>query len=467
MSLIEFFENTLAHKCVVILGFGREGKSTYRRLQPLRDQIRLIIADGNPELDTLFEQEFGQPVSVSLFGGNSYAQCLKEADVIIKSPGISYKVFEDLGSRAWITSQTELFLELHREKVIGITGTKGKSTTASLLHHIFQSAGLPVLFGGNIGIPPFDLLDQVKTDTRIVFEMSSHQLEHVSVSPHIAIILNIFQEHLDHYASYGHYQLAKYNIARWQHPDDYFLYNPHIPEIVGMLEQDPPKGQQLTLNRLQDQEAGVACEGDDLLIRFKAGEGVKRIKDLCVLQNLPGKHNLQNIMAACMAAKLSGVNDPSLIKALKSFKPLAHRLEYAGSIRGASFYNDSISTIPESTIAALKTFPNTQTLLLGGYDRGIDYNLLIGYLSDNPIRTLVFIGKAGKRMQELWLQQNEGRTGVEVLHFDDFSQAVECAVAHTREGEVCLLSPAASSYDMFRNFEERGEKFKQLIRAMA
>jgi UDP-N-acetylmuramoyl-L-alanine---L-glutamate ligase len=387
---------------------------------------------------------------------------LKTCDLIIKSPGISFKVLERADIRAPIISQTGIFLNLFRNQVIGVTGTKGKSTTVSLIYEILKQAGKKVLLGGNIGVPPFDLIPELDPDTMIVYEMSSHQLEGVKVSPHIAVLLNIFQEHLDHYNSYLDYQLAKFNIACWQQPDDYFIYDPGNPAVNELVSRFPLGSLKLAVGSENVGSSGVYFEGDDLIIDYD--DKVTVFESITRQTSLSGKHNLKNIAAATAASHIAGVGKEFILEGVRQFKGLPHRLEKVGDVNGVIFINDSISTIPEATIEALKAFPQTHTLILGGYDRGVDYTPLCSYLNYNPVKNLLFIGKAGERIMKGCSKMSPPRNH-SFYWFNDFEDAVKKAVEVTDPGRVCLLSPAASSYDMFRNFEERGKKFRQLIQS--
>ncbi len=459
----EYFEEFFQNKAICLLGFGREGKSTLRILLKFSPSNQIIIADQNPETDSIVKNEFGHQAHLKVVSGENYYLAILMADIIIKSPGISFKSFPDLKvlDGKTITSQTELFLRLFRSQVIGVTGTKGKSTTVTLLYHIFKTAGNDVLLVGNIGIPPFDIIENIRPETIIVFEMSSHQLENSTVSPSVAVLLNIFQEHLDHYPSYRDYQLAKLNIGRWQLPGDFFIYNSANSLVDGLITEFMPQGSLVALNHTSDDGSFVRFDGNDLIINTAGKRHV--LMGLAKNRQLMGQHNLINIAAAGVGAYIMGVDLDVIAQAVSSFKGLPHRLERVGIWNGITFCNDSISTIPEATIEALKTIGNVQTLLLGGYDRGIDYHVLTSYLLENPIQNLLMIGAAGSRMMELFSAAGVLHNTSLCEHYNDFDAAVNRAVEVTKPNYSCLLSPAAASYDMFKNFEARGEKFRQII----
>jgi len=455
---IDFFEG----KRVAILGFGREGQSTYHRLRQYLPSLPLAVCDQRPQART--PGAFAEDASVEWFLGDHYLGGLKDADVIIRSPGIPFDVLENLAHRARITSQTELFLTFFRKQVVGITGTKGKSTTASLLYHILREAGQPALLAGNIGTPCFELLDELDADVPVVFELSSHQLQHLKVSPAVAVLLNIFEEHLDYYRSFAAYQEAKMNIFRWQGSDEYFLYDPGNPVLSKVLPDISIPSKRIRLSHPEEDTGGVFCRGEDMVVITNSGQEPVVINNICRDRLLPGNHNLQNIAAAAGVAILKGVGKETVASAVAGFKGLTHRLEYIGTCRGKQFYNDSISTIPEATMAAVRALPEVAVLILGGKDRGVAYAPLISFLAAASVQTIVFTGEAGRRMLAI-ASGLKGFENKDCLLAEDFDEGVRQAFARTPVGKACLLSPAAPSYDAFRNFEERGDRFRQLIQS--
>jgi UDP-N-acetylmuramoylalanine--D-glutamate ligase len=453
----EFLNSRIKGKRVLILGMGAEGRSTYRLLRKLFPEQVFTLADRRKELVNEIELNH----SATKFQlGTGYLNKLDSFDLIIKSPGISLAQLPVAVLHEKLTSQTALFLEMFRDRTIGITGTKGKSTTASLIHHLFTAADKDALLIGNIGVPPFDVLDWIKDETLIVFEMSSHQLEGVLVSPHIAVVLNIYQEHLDHYANYRAYQLAKYNIARWQKPGDFFIYHYNDVEIPALIHEMIPASKLLpfALNEAPDVQTFILA-GE---VFTKTDSRLENICNLNGLNFLHGKHNLLNLLAALSACRAVGVEGKHFCSALETFKGLPHRMEFVGEFGGAWFYNDSIATIPEAVIYALETIGDVGTLILGGYDRGVDYTALIAWLGTAPPMKLYFTGNAGTRLK------NELESGFPGRHactwFDDFDEMISVAITATSKGQSCLLSPAAASYDKFMNFEHRGNRFREIIR---
>ena len=456
------FHNFFNDKQVAILGFAREGQSSYKAIRKILPDFPLVVCDRMEPAPQGLSAWQEDPFTRWFFGAH-YLDGLKAADLIIKTPGIPFRVLEDESSHGKVVSQTELFLRLFGKQVVGITGTKGKSTTASLLYNILKTAGKPALLAGNIGVPPLDFIDEITGDTVVVFEMSSHQLEHCRVSPHIAILLNIFQEHLDHYNSYRDYQLAKMNIARWQSAGDFLIYNPFNEVVAGLVNELNPAAEQWLLGNAAGHPNRVFCDKGSLVL--SRGGRESRIRDICKLRKLPGDHNLFNIAAAAAAAYLLKVAPLKITRAVAGFSGLPHRLEFIGFKNGISFYNDSISTIPESTIEALKTFPDTDTLMLGGFDRGVDYLDLMHFLAASKVQNLVFLGAAGRRMYSLGMDL-DGIKSKNCLFPETFREGFVLAVEHTPAAGICLLSPAAASYDAFKNFEHRGDTFRDLVRGL-
>ena len=350
---------------------------------------------------------------------------VKGYDIVIKSPGIPFFGMED--EEAIVTSQTDMLLKTNRENVIGITGTKGKSTTTTLIYNILNKAGADVRLIGNIGVPPFSCLEDINDDTTLVCEMSSHQLENLTVSPHIAVILNIFEEHLDHYKSYEDYQLAKVNIFRHQNENDVVVYNKENDLVKNYIE------------------------------KFARGKKLAFPYDYDVETKLIGEHNKKNIMAARLVAQELGINEDEIRETVKEFSGLAHRLEFAGEFNGVRYYNDSISTIPEATINAIESLEDVDTVIIGGLDRGIHYDDFATYLMNCKVRNIILAYDTGKR---IYSKMDTNRA----ILVNDLEEAVNRAKAVTKKGKICLLSPAAASYGYFKNFEERGNKFKELIK---
>ena len=455
--MFDLIRTELENKKVLLLGFGREGQSSYHLIRHFLPNIPLVIADANEAMQGI--DFLKEDINVKLHLGKAYMDGLDAFDRILKSPGISLKDLPPFKDSFTITSQTDLFLRRYSPQVIGVTGTKGKSTTATLIHHILKLAEKPTILMGNIGRPAFDVVDEITPETILVYELSSHQLEYINRSPHIAILLNLYQEHLDAYRSFLDYQLAKMNIAKFQVDGDHFIFNYDDERIKGLNLTLDLKGDLIPYSGSLELKSG--CFIQDHSILYTDGKNTEKIFDLNRKLKLKGTHNLMNIMASVVACKKAGIENELIAEGISSFRGLEHRIEYVGEFQGVHFYNDSIATIPEACIEAVKALGNIDTLILGGFDRGIDYSILVKFLSLSKIRNLIFTGDAGRRiLHEIREIKNPDQTLYMVSQFDEF---LEIAMKVTRKGSVCLLSPAAASYDEFQNFEMRGKHFKELV----
>ncbi|HPF65394.1 UDP-N-acetylmuramoyl-L-alanine--D-glutamate ligase [Lentimicrobium sp.] len=444
-------------KSVLILGYGREGQSTLRLLDQCCPQLPLTVADADPLIVHKHPELNHEKLTV--ITGPAYLDKLNHFDLVIKSPGIS--LFNSGASFVpeRISSQTDLFLRAYAPQVAGITGTKGKSTTSSLLHHIIRTYTSDTLLAGNIGIPLFDLVDKITPATRIICELSSHQLEFITRAPSISILLNLFQEHLDHYASFRHYQLAKFQIALKQQFNDAFLYDGSDVNILKLMEELRLPGRKFPVYTGEFPGNGAGISGKNIVLRSSGTERILLSADH--KGKLAGTHNLRNIISAASAAGMMNIPAAAIAEGVATFTPLEHRIEFAGNFSGKDFYNDSISTIPEATMAAVATLKKVDTLILGGYDRGIEYNGLADFICRSGIKNVILTGPAGERI--LGLLKQFKKCNPAIFFIREFEPAIEKAASVTPAGGACLLSPAASSYDRFKNFEERGRLFKELV----
>lgn len=418
----------LTGKRILILGFGREGRSTYNFLKSNNVACNIGIADINNITDENVLKD-----NITLHTGINYLEAMKDYDVIMKTPGQSFKDVDLTGIREKITSQAELFLKYGRAKIIGITGTKGKSTTSSLIYAMLKQKYRALLVG-NIGLPAFDEMDMYDEIDYFVYEFSSHQLQFIDYSPHIAVLLNMYEDHLDHYKNYEEYKESKRNIYKFQKNEDYYIFNEDEKEVLN--------GNRTLVQNL----IGISPSNLDEIIPEN--------------ENIHGKHNKYNIAVAMTVAKLLGVEEEKIEKAVKEFKPLAHRLEPIGIYNDVTYIDDSIATIPEAVISSVESIENINTVIIGGMDRGINYTSLIDFLSKDKVENVILMYDSGKRIFE---QLQKRHTNSNIVYAEDLEKAVELAVQITKPGAICLMSPAAASYGVFKNFEDRGNKFKEYV----
>ncbi len=444
-------------KKVLLLGFGREGRSTYRVLKASAACRELAVADLEEGQVKAFREK--DPETAWIWGAD-YQKDLDRYDLVFKSPGV---VLEKPADRyqCRILSQTEVFFRLFGQQIVGITGTKGKSTTTSLIYHVLKSAGRKALLAGNIGIPAFDHMDEVDKDTEIIFELSCHQLEHMSVSPHVALLLNIHEEHLDHYGTMEAYVAAKQQIYRNQKEGDLLICGSGCLPASGVCPSKLIKAVDLGEN-------GEYKEGMDRHTLWVAGsciywDGFSFPIPKGEIQ-LMGHHNYVDIGFAYVVCKLKGISDQAFAQGLKTYEPLPHRLHFLGEKDGIRYYDDSISTICDTTIHALNTLKDADTVLIGGMDRGIHYGELIEYLSGSTVSHIILMEATGKRIyQEIQKDYPEFQRLNRLVLAEHLEEGVMKAKALTEKGKSCVLSPAAASYGIFKDFEERGDAFRRLV----
>lgn len=446
--MIDNIINELKDKKVIILGFGREGQATYKLMRKYLKNQLIYIGDLNESIkdNTLLKGD----KNIEFILGDNYLDNLEEYDVIMKSPGIAFNKIDTDKIKDKINSELELFVKYCPVPIIGITGTKGKSTTSSLIYQVLRDCNKRVLFGGNIGIAAFNLIDDVENCDYIVLEMGCHQLEFMNVSPKYSILLNIFEEHLDHYRNYDNYIEAKCNIFNHQKKNDYLLYNLDNDHVVSKVIKYNECGHVIPIS-YSNKDAYSYIDEDYVYVNGK------RVYDINSKRNLIGKHNLNNIIFVLSLAYILKLNMNKVCDSICNFKALEHRMEYVGKYKNVDYYNDSICTIPEACINALESI-HVNTLIIGGLDRGIDYSKLIDYLNKYKFDNLICIPDTGWKIADKIKNNN-----VKVFKVYDLKEAVRVAKENTKEG-VVLLSPAAASYNAFKNFEERGSKFKEYVR---
>lgn len=395
MSVTDRFTN----KRILIWGYGREGKST-------EDFLKRCC----------------KPESVEIFEGKREEINEEAYDYIFKSPGI---VMHDDNPK--YTSQTQVFMEEYGRQTIGITGTKGKSTTSSLLYTVLNAcSGKETILMGNIGLPCLDYFDHISEDTIVVFELSAHQLYHTTVSPHVGVFLNLYEDHLDYYKTMDRYYGAKTHVATYQTDSDFCYVGSNVPEFE-------TKGIKTVISNEKDYDYELSIEGNH------------------------NRYNAEFVYE--IATQVYGCEGDKVKAALKTFTGLAHRLQKVASVNGVDYYDDSISTIPQATISAAKSLTNAKTLLIGGMDRGIDYSVLEKFIQENDNYNYILMYETGSRILK---ELNESFSYVYIVK--DLEEAVSKAKEVTEAGCACILSPAAASYGYFKNFEERGDVFASLVR---
>ena len=449
-NIIKEFEN----KKIVILGFGKEGKSTYNFLRKYLKDIPITIKDKNPGIkdDSLLQNDN----NIEIITGDSYLDDLDKYDIIMKTPGITFRDLDTSKIKDKIYSQLEILLKYYKNNIIGITGTKGKSTTSSLIYNILKNNNKKTLLLGNIGIPIFDFIDTIESDTLLVVEMSSHQLEFVNYSPNIAIITNLYQDHLDHTNGLLDYYNCKMNITKYQDKNDTLIYYKSCDTLDKLINDMSLKSNILTVD-FNNQLANAYCNDNYIYVNKK------KVYNTLDKRNLIGNHNLINIMLSLVVSNILNLDNNKCIEAINNFKPLEHRLELVGTIDDITYYNDSIATIPEATINGIESLKNVNTLIFGGMDRGIDYNNFIDYLYSSKVENLICMPTTGHTIANALIKRNSTKN---IYLVNTLEEAVKKAKTVTKKNTVCLMSPAAASYEYFKNFEEKGTEFKRLVKSL-
>lgn len=368
--------------------------------------------------------------------------------MIVKAPGVSFVGMDTTEYAHKITSQLELFLEFFNAFTIGITGTKGKSTTSSLIYQMLQDQNRKSILLGNIGKPVFDFLEEFQTDTIVVLEMSSHQLEYMKKSPNIAILLNIFPDHLDHYESYEAYAKAKCNIFEHQKSTDYLLWNRDNETIQKIMKK--PDNISYSVSFAGNQESEIYLKDNWIFVKGKQVYSTREVRKLV------GDYSLNNIMFVLGVSEILKLDLKQTIQTINQFEPLKHRLQLVGTYEEIDYYDNSIATIPEATIEAVKALKNVDTLIIGGMDRGIDYTELIEFINQSEISNIICMPKTGHDIAKSLKRK--------IYLVSTMEEAVNVAKKVTTKGKSCLLSPAAASYGFFKNFEEKGDLYQRLVR---
>ena len=431
-QLLEF----LGEKRIALLGFEREGRSSYAFLRRHFPNRPLLIADKAPV-------ELGDPY-VTLLCGENYLDVLQQCDVLLKSPGIPLKDVP-LPPGLAVTCQSDLFLRFAPCVKAGVTGSKGKTTTSTLLHAMLQASGVPARLIGNMGVPVLGCFDEIDGEIAVI-ELSSHQLEFTHASPHVAVWTNLYEEHLDHYTGgFAGYAAAKAHICQYQTPEDVFIFNGDQP-LAGTVDLS-------------------ACRAQRVPVGLGAGESAPFLRSLEGLNaRLRGDHNRQNIYFAATAALRLGATQEGIRRAVIDFKGIPHRMCPVSGAGGIRWVDDCICTIPRGVLCSVDALGDVDTLILGGLDRGLDYQGFAADLAGRQVRNIICMPETGHAIARLLKEQGSTQ---DIILTHTMEEAVAVAFACTENGKTCLLSPAAASYNAYKDFEEKGAHFLQCINSSA
>jgi UDP-N-acetylmuramoylalanine--D-glutamate ligase len=436
----------------LILGYGRSGRAAAAFISRNGGEVRVVDRADTPELRADLERA-GIPARLGGYG----AEDLNGTDLLVVSPGVAWD--EPLVETARrrdieVTSEIDLFFRNCPARIAGITGTNGKTTTTALATEVLRAGGLNVMRGGNIGEPVLDRVDQLRPDDWVVLELSSFQLESITAPRlRIGVVLNVTPDHLDRHKTFERYVEIKTRAVAFMQPEDSAVLNLDDPPTAGMRSKT--HGQVIGFGVHAPVDRGVMVRDGWITISAAAGETrVMPVGDV----PLPGEHNLSNAMAAIAAGHAAGIEPGVLADAVRRFKAVEHRLELIGSFGGVRWYNDSKATNPDSTYKALAAFSEPIVLIAGGRNKGIDIEPLAQAIAKR-VAALVTMGETGEE-----LARRTRAAGLErVEQAADLREAVRKAAALARPGSVVLLSPAFTSYDMFRDYEDRGRRFKSTV----
>jgi UDP-N-acetylmuramoylalanine--D-glutamate ligase len=447
---------------VAIIGLGREGTALAKFLSGHGARVTVTDMKGKEALGDRINELRALPIRY-LLGG--HPDELLDTDIIFVSPGVPQDIPILLEARrrgVGISSETSLFFSLCRAPIIGITGSSGKTTTTSLVGEIMRAAGFRTFVGGNIGSPLIGVVEDIGPLDKVVMELSSFQLEVLGQSPHIAAILNLSPDHLDRHQSVDDYVNAKTNILRFQQEDDYAVLNADQPLTRQLVEEC--RGHTILFSREHQVSTGAFLDREHIVVRWNGNEWqICRTSEL----QLPGAHNVENALAACAIAVAAGAHAEAMQAGLASFKGVEHRLELVAEVDGVRYYDDSIATSPQRAVAALNSFSEPIILLAGGREK----HLPLGELTQlivKKAKVLILFGEAAPVLEEAVTDvlRDKGTTDLPIMHASDLAQAVQTAHRMSEAGDVVLLSPAFTSFDMYRDFAERGDHFKALVQEL-
>lgn len=455
---LEEFNKFLDGKKVAIIGLG---VSNYPLLDYFYDKnAKVTVFERNNLSDEVMEKINKYRYEVET--GTDNLSRLHGYDVIFRSPSMlptKPEFVNEVENGAILTSEIEMCIKLAPCKVIGVTGTEGKTTTTSLIYEICKKAGYRCFIGGNIGVPIFTELEKIQPEDLMILELSSFQLMNMPVSPNISVVTNMFPDHLNIHKSFEEYKDAKKQIFLNQNNDGILVLNKDNELTKNFAKE--AKGNVIFFSSKQMLKDGYVYDRNDKMIKHCINGHCKEIMSKDDIK-LRGVHNYENICAA-LAATQTLVDVKSQVEAIKEFTGVEHRLEFVRELNGVKYYNDSIGTSPASTIAGLNAFEENIVLLAGGSDKGLDYTE-IGQTIAKKVGTLILTGPTSEKIENAVNKALEGKEhGIEIIHAENLEEAVNIANKKARSGDIVLLSPASASFDAFKNFMDRGEKFKKFV----
>ena len=451
----------LKDKRVLVVGLGKSGVASALFLKAHGAKVTVSDTKSGDELRNEIPVLLDHGITVETGGHGE--RTFRGQDLIVVSPGVPVDAPALVQARSLgetVIGEVELAAQFLHGPIIAITGSNGKTTTTTLTGEILAASGVPVLVGGNIGTPAITLVDRAQAETAIVLEISSFQLETIQTfRPKVAVVLNVTPDHLDRHRTFEAYVNAKARVFENQTRDDLAVLNEDDPTCVSLASRT--QAQVFWFSRQKEVDRGAWVREGNIVFR----DGSQQ-REIMLASEIPlkGAHNQENVLAAVCAGALMGCAPEKIRQAVRDFKAVEHRLEFVATIRGVDYYNDSKATNVDATIKALESFPANIHLILGGKDKGSDYTVLNDLLRQR-VKRVYTVGAAAEKIESQIVSVKSG--GPEVVHAETLENALRKANAAAQPGDVVLLAPACASFDQFKNYEQRGQVFKDVVRTLA
>src|SRR5215467_11838914 len=443
-------------KRALVVGLGKSGVASALFMKARGARVTVSDTKSGDELRNEIPVLLDNGITVETGGHGD--RTFRGQDLIVVSPGVPVDAPPLVHARSLgesVIGEIELAAQFLPGPVIAITGSNGKTTTTTLTGEIMAAGAFPVLVGGNIGTPAISLAERAKSDTVIVLEVSSFQLETIQTfRPKVAVVLNVTPDHLDRHRTFEIYVDAKARIFENQQTSEFAVLNADDPTCVAMAKRT--KAQVFWFSRQKDVERGAWVRDGNILFRDGTGQ-----REVLLVSEIPlkGAHNLENVLAAVCAGALMGCGPEKIRQAVHDFKAVEHRLEFVATVGGVDYYNDSKATNVDATIKALESFPANIHLILGGKDKGSDYTVLNDLIRQR-VKRIYTIGAAATKIESQV-------KGAEIVHAETLENAIRKAHAVAKSGDIVLLAPACASFDQFKSYEHRGKLFKEIVRGLA
>jgi len=455
----------LKDKRVLVVGLGRSGVASALFLKARGARVTVSDTKSGDELRNEIPTLLDHGIAVETGGHGE--RTFRGQDLIVVSPGVPVDAPALMQARALgeeVIGEIELASQFLPGPMVAFTGSNGKTTTTTLTGEILTAGGFPTLVGGNIGTPAISLVERAKPETVIVLEVSSFQLETIQTfRPKVAVVLNVTPDHLDRHKTFEAYTDAKARMFENQRIDDFAVLNADDPTCVAMAQRT--KAQVFWFSRQKEVRQGAWVRDGNILFRDSDGQVKNGQREIMPISEVPlkGAHNLENVLAAACVGALMGCEAKKIRQAVHDFKAVEHRLEFVATIGGVDYYNDSKATNVDATIKALESFPANIHLILGGKDKGSDYTVL-NELLQKRVKRVYTIGAAAEKIESQIASSRNA--SVEVVHAETLENALRKAHAVAVPGDVVLLAPACASFDQFKNYEHRGQVFKEIVRGL-